>query len=192
MPIRNRRRVELIEHCLIATAFGPVGIAWSAAGLVRLQLPYADAEETRARLLRGLDDAQEAHPPAWLEASVKLLQQYFAGRPVDLRLVPVDFERVPDFEKAVYVEAMKLGWGETSTYGELAARAGSPGAAQAVGRAMGRNPVAVVMPCHRVLASGGKPGGFSAPGGKSTKLRLLAMEGVRVGPPEPAQRSFVF
>jgi methylated-DNA-[protein]-cysteine S-methyltransferase len=106
--------------------------------------------------------------------------------------LPLYLDGVPDFHPALYEEMLKLGWGETVTYGELAERVGAPGAAQSVGTAMGRNPVPVIVPCHRVLASGNKLGGFSAPGGGRTKLRLLEMEGVHLGFTDPRQMAFAF
>ena len=181
----------MLEFCLIASAYGPVGLAWSGKGLVRLQLPYADSSATRERLTRGLE-AVEAHPPDWLADAVLRLQRYFAGTPTDLSATPLDLEGIPTFRVGLYTEMLGLGWGETITYGELAARAGSSGAAQAVGRAMGMNPLPVFVPCHRVLASGNKLGGFSAPGGGSTKLRLLRMEGVSFGRRDAAQLAFGF
>ena len=181
----------MLEFCLIASAFGPVGLAWSGKGLVRLQLPYADAAATTERLLRGLV-ADEAHPPDWLGETVVRLQRYFAGTPTDLSKAPLDLDGVPDFHLRLYTEMLGLGWGQTVTYGELAERVGAPGAAQSVGQAMGRNPIPVVIPCHRVLASGNRIGGFSAPGGASTKLRLLAMEGVEPGRRDVAQLAFTF
>ena len=180
----------MLHYCLIATALGPVGLAWSVAGLARLQLPDADAVGTRARLLRGIE-AVEAHPPEALAPAVAALQRYFTGVPTEFAAVPLDFTGIAAFPRQLYEEMRKLRWGETLTYGELAARVGVPGAAQAVGRAMGANPLPVIVPCHRVLASHGKLGGFSAPGGGRTKLRLLEMEGVFVGAP-PGQMAFAF
>src|SRR5439155_16025712 len=90
--------------------------------------------------------------------------------------VALDMERLPAFHRRVYEIARTIPPGETLSYGELAARLGVPGAARAVGQTLGRNPVAIVVPCHRVLAAGGKVGGFSANGGITTKLRLLSIE----------------
>ncbi|HEY4199934.1 MAG TPA: methylated-DNA--[protein]-cysteine S-methyltransferase [Devosiaceae bacterium] len=179
------------DYCLIATAIGPVGLAWSETGIVRLQLPDSDSEKTRARLTRRLE-AREAHPPEWLEPTVMLLQRYFAGAVVDFSSCPLDLSGVPELHRKLYAEMLRLGWGETITYGQLAERVGMPGAAQTVGQAMGRNPIPVIVPCHRVLASGNKMGGFSAPGGVRTKLGLLALEGVRLGLRDPAQMAFAF
>ncbi len=155
-------------HAIIATDFGNVGLAWSDAGLTALQLPGDDD----GRL--GLPAERVAAPPERLLPGVELLRRYFAGEAVELSAVPVDFGPIPDFFRALYLEMRRLRWGETVTYGELAARVGTPGAARDVGQAMGRNHLPVVIPCHRVLASGGRVGGFSAPGGARTKLRLLA------------------
>ena len=86
-------------------------------------------------------------------------------------------ERVPDFHRRVYQVARTIPPGKTLTYGDVARRLGDPGAAQAVGQALGRNPFAIIVPCHRVVAAGGRIGGFSANGGAATKRRILAIEG---------------
>lgn len=180
------------HFCLIETTFGPVGLAWSGRGLVRLQLPDADEAGTRGHLTRGLDGA-EADPPDWLKPVIARLQQYFAGEKVDLSGAPLDLDGKPEFMRRLYQEMLKLEWGETVTYGGLAERVGMPpGAAQSVGQAMGKNPVPIIIPCHRVLASGNMMGGFSAPGGTQTKLRLLELEGIRLGQHDPAQMGFGF
>jgi methylated-DNA-[protein]-cysteine S-methyltransferase len=168
------------EYCLIETPLGAVGLAWSVEGIVGLQLPDADRDRTRARLL-GRHAADAADPPARLRPTIARLEAYFAGERVDLSDAPLDLAGVPEFHRRLYAEMLRLGWGEVVTYGELAARVGAPGAAQAVGRAMGANPVPVIIPCHRVLAAGHRMGGFSAPGGTRTKLRMLEMEGVVLG-----------
>ena len=103
-----------------------------------------------------------------------------SGAAVDLSTVPLDMERVPAFERRVYEVARTIPPGQTLTYGEVAARLGDPGAAREVGQALGRNPFAVIVPCHRVVAAGGKTGGFSATGGVTTKLRLLEIERARL------------
>jgi methylated-DNA-[protein]-cysteine S-methyltransferase len=169
-----------------------VGLAWSAEGICRLQLPHFDGISTRQRLLKGLVGSVEGHPPEWLETGVVQLQRYFTGKPVDFSGVPVDFGKAKNFHRLVYAQTRLIGWGKTTTYGELAAEIGSTGAAQSVGTAMARNPVPIIVPCHRVLASGNKLGGFSAPGGVRSKLALLEMEGVRLDRRNPAQQSFDF
>jgi methylated-DNA-[protein]-cysteine S-methyltransferase len=185
------------------TTLGPIGLAWKQEGLVRLQLPARDAGDTRRRLTARLKDAVEvALPetaedaekasPAWVAEAVALIRRYAAGEKVDFSSLPVALEGVDPFRRAIYRATRKLGYGETTTYGALAEEAGFPQAARETGAAMGSNPVPLVVPCHRVLAAGGRIGGFSAPGGAATKEKLLTLEGVQLGPPAPAQASFAF
>lgn len=102
------------------------------------------------------------------------------GEAIDLLAIELDMERVPPFHRRVYEVARTVPPGKTLSYGEIAARLGDPGVARAVGQALGRNPCPIIVPCHRVLAAGGKIGGFSANGGVTTKLRLLLIEGARM------------
>ena len=165
------------EHYhLFDTTFGPCGVAWSARGLKRLQLPERDAGATEKRLRARATEPGSA--PSAIRHVVAMLQGYFAGDKSDFSGVELDLGDVGPFHLTIYRLTRDLGWGETATYGELALRAGSPGSARAVGQAMGRNPVPIIIPCHRVLAAGRKVGGFSAFGGTVTKERLLRLEGV--------------
>jgi methylated-DNA-[protein]-cysteine S-methyltransferase len=175
--MRERTFMDSAEYMLFETALGVCGIAWSGAGLLRVQLPDRDAAATAARLSKTARRAGGAVPALATDAAERL-SDYASGRPVDFSGIALDFAGIAAFEATVYHALRKVERGETVTYGELAQRAGSPGAAQAVGTAMARNPWPVVVPCHRVLAAGNKPGGFSAPGGLLTKAKLLAMEGV--------------
>jgi methylated-DNA-[protein]-cysteine S-methyltransferase len=170
-----------IGYALFDTAIGRCGAAWSSAGVCALQLPEASDDRTRARLLRAAPEAPETEPSSAARRLIEGVQALLAGEVVDLSAVPLDMTGVGAFERAVYEALRQVGPGETVTYGELARRVGRPGAAQAVGRAMARNPFAPVVPCHRVLAAGGRTGGFSAAGGVSTKLRLLQMERAGAG-----------
>jgi methylated-DNA-[protein]-cysteine S-methyltransferase len=182
----------VFEYCLIATAMGPVGLAWSENGLLRLQLPSEEGWSLVERLKRVSDKAVETDPPGWLAPTVVRLQHYFNGIEVDLSECRLDLDSVSPFFRSLYLEMLNLKWGETVTYGELAERVGAAGAARAVGQAMGKNPIPIIVPCHRVLASGNKTGGFSAPGGTRTKLKLLEMEGVQLGLRNVAQMAFAF
>jgi methylated-DNA-[protein]-cysteine S-methyltransferase len=168
--------IAAIGHALFDTNLGRCGIAWSRAGVLRLQLPEPDDDAVRARLLRA-GPASEAEPPAEVTEAIEGVTALLAGAPRDLRAVVLDMSAVSAWEQRVYAALREVGPGETVTYGELARRLGEPGAAQAVGRAMARNPFAPVVPCHRVLAAGGGTGGFSAAGGATTKVRLLELEG---------------
>lgn len=154
-----------------ATAFAPMAIHWTDRGLSRVRL----LDETDPG---GADPAAgKALPPGPAEA-VRLLRAYFTGEAVDFSGARLDETGLSPLDAAIYRELRRVPRGATVTYGELAARAGAPGAAQAVGSAMARNPWPIVVPCHRVLAAGGALGGFSAPGGVRTKRKLLRMEGV--------------
>lgn len=166
------------RYILFPTAFGTCGIAWRDGGLTRLQLPDRDVATTERRLSDRAAPAADDDQAPWVNWAVVALQRYFAGRTVDFSGVCVDVSACSPFHQRIYEALRGVGWGKTTTYGALAAEVGAPDAARAIGQAMGRNPVPVIIPCHRVLASGGKIGGFSAPGGATTKERLLALEGV--------------
>jgi O-6-methylguanine DNA methyltransferase len=168
---------------LFDTAIGRCGIAWGGRGVVGVQLPEAREAETRARLLRRFPDTREAPPPPEVRHALDGIVALLRGEVRDLSGVPLDMERLPAFHRRVYEIARTIPAGETLSYGELAARLGAPGAARAVGQALGRNPFAIVVPCHRVLAAGGKVGGFSANGGITTKLRLLSIEAGQANAP---------
>jgi methylated-DNA-[protein]-cysteine S-methyltransferase len=115
-------------------------------------------------------------------AAIVRIQALLAGTRDDLADLPLELEGVPEFHRRVYAVARAIPPGEVLTYGEVARRLGEPGAARAVGQALGKNPFAPVVPCHRVLAAGGRSGGFSAEGGADTKLRMLEIERARFGP----------
>ena len=168
-----------IGFCLFETAIGPCGIAWGERGVVLVQLPEADAEKTRARVLRRRSEAREVPPPEPVTKAIADITALLRGEPVDLTDVTLDMDGLPDFNRRLYEAARTIPAGRTLTYGELAVLLGEPGDARVVGEAMGRNPFAIVVPCHRVVAAGGKLGGFSASGGANTKQRMLAIERAR-------------
>ncbi len=170
-----------MHYCLFDTDLGTCGVAWSERGLTRFQLPEADRRATERRLTLRIPSSRAETPPAQIEKAIAHVQRYMAGERVDFSAIALDLAGVAPFYIEIYAAARRVGWGETATYGELARRAGAPGAARAVGQAMARNPVAVIIPCHRILASGNKVGGFSAFGGTVSKQRLLGLEGVRIG-----------
>jgi O-6-methylguanine DNA methyltransferase len=159
---------------LFETRAGPIELRWNDRGLTAIQMPELSSREARARLAREDGDAA----PEFVRHAAQLLKRHLAGEPQDLSALPIDLTVLAPFQRAVYEQVRGLGPGRTATYGEIAARLGKPGASRAVGQALGRNPFLVVIPCHRILAAGGAPGGFSAPGGVTTKQRLLALEGV--------------
>lgn len=174
---------------LIETELGWFGLAWSAAGITRVYLPGLTPESLRERLASfGAEDAQG---PAFVEEAVRLVEAYARGEHVSFATLPLDLDGVNDFNRRAYEDIRAIGWGETTTYGEIARRLGDVGLSRAVGQAMGSNPIPLIVPCHRVLASGGKTGGFSAPGGAVAKMRMLALEGVDPGA-HPGQMTFGF
>lgn len=167
--------------CLFDTAIGKCGLAWTEDALAAVQLPEATAEGTLARLCRPFGNLPEADAPPFALGAIHRIQALLAGVHDDLRDLPLDLHGVPAFQQRVYEIARAIPPGEVLTYGEVARRIGAPGAARAVGQALGRNPFAPVVPCHRVLGAGGRAGGFSAEGGADTKLRMLEMEKARFG-----------
>lgn len=172
-----------MPYHLFDTAFGTCAIAWSEAGLIRVQLPEPTRAETEARMRRAGAEPAGMPLPEFAVDAVSALQLYLSGTPVSLDALRLDESFVSAFNGSIYRALRAIPRGKTVTYGELAKQVGQPGAARAVGMAMGRNPWPVIVPCHRVLARGRKMGGFSAPGGTTTKERLLALEGVVVGDP---------
>jgi methylated-DNA-[protein]-cysteine S-methyltransferase len=170
---------------LFPTAIGACAIVWRGDRVIGAALPEASEAAIRASLRRRFPDAEETAPPPAILEAIDRVERLLAGEPVDLAAIPVDLSACDEFEQRVYAAASAIPRGEVRTYGELAAAIGAPGAARAVGTALGRNPIPIVIPCHRILASGGKSGGFSAPGGTATKFRMLAIEGAkRPGEPE--------
>ena len=180
-------KTSAIHHALFETAIGTCGVAWSARGLVALALPERDAAATEKRLIAKSASAGKAAPPPEIAQAIAHIQHYCAGERIDFTTVPLDLSAIDPFRRRLYEAMRALGFGETTTYGELAKRTGASDweAARDVGIAMGRNPLPIVVPCHRVLAAGGKLGGFSAYGGTTTKEKLLALEGVHVGAGAP-------
>lgn len=173
----TRETVATHGCALFETAIGTCGIAWGSGGVVGVQLPETGASETRRRLLRRFPDARELPPPPDVQQTTDGIVALLRGEPSDLTSAVLDMEQVPPFNRRVYEVARTIPPGSTLTYGEIAARLGERRLAREVGQALGQNPFAIVVPCHRVVAAGGKTGGFSARGGIKTKLRMLAIEG---------------
>jgi methylated-DNA-[protein]-cysteine S-methyltransferase len=167
-----------LQYQLFDTAFGSCGVAWSDIGLTRVQLPERDGAATAQRLQKLGAVRVEGEVPPGVTCAMAQLRAYLDGVCVDFADVDLDQSQLAEFNGRIYKALRTVGYGETTTYGGLAALAGSPGAAQAVGTAMGRNPWPVIVPCHRVLAAAQAIGGFSAYGGAVTKAKLLRMEGV--------------
>ena len=178
-----------METAIFDTELGLFGIGWTEVGLARVQLPGLDVEALSRRINR--DGGVAGEPSRAIAALMDRIEDYAAGEAVAFDDVKLDLAGVPPFHAKVYEALLTWGWGQTTTYGQLARALGDVTLSRAVGQAMGANPMPLVIPCHRVLASNGKPGGFSAPGGAESKLRMLALEGVTVGAPA-GQMAFGF
>lgn len=163
------------------TALGPCGVAWGPRSLVGVQLPEGSREQTAARMRSRFPDAGEVDPPAFVQVAIRRIQSLLEGAHDNLVDIPLDMEGIPEFNRRVYAVARAIPPGRVMTYGDVARAIGEPGASRAVGQALGHNPFAPVVPCHRILAAGGRPGGFSADGGPNTKLRMLEIEKAQFG-----------
>lgn len=164
-------------YAVFETDWGWVGLAATAEGLVRSMLPVSRRESVEEGLVVFRSVFDRLVQPR--EDSVRLLSAYYRGEPVDLSWVGLDLSGCPPFDRRVYGVLAGLGRGVVMSYGEVAKRAGRPGAARAVGGAMARNPLPPFIPCHRIVGSDGRMVGFSTEGGLSLKRRLLEMEGAR-------------
>lgn len=171
------------NFAIFDTAIGPCGIVWNARGLTGVQLPKKDEAATRARVQQRYPSAVEAAPSPQTQEAIAGIVALLNGEPRDLTGIAIDNARTPEFNAKVYAITRKVPPGQTITYGEIAAQLGDKLLAREVGTALGENPCPLVMPCHRVLAANGKPGGFSAAGGVVTKLKLLSIEGAQPGGP---------
>jgi methylated-DNA-[protein]-cysteine S-methyltransferase len=172
----------MTEHqfAMFDTAIGRCGIAWGPRGITAVQLPMGCERQTRARIRQRYGDIAEAPPPGEVQRAIEGIADLLAGKPNDLLDVVLDLDGVPEFHRGVYEIARTIPPGKTMTYGDIAKRLGGVELSRDVGQALGRNPCPVVVPCHRVLAAGNKPGGFSANGGVVTKLKMLEIEGAVV------------
>jgi methylated-DNA-[protein]-cysteine S-methyltransferase len=166
-------------YALFDTPIGRCGIAWNARGIAATCLAEPDVRRARARLARRCPGGDEQAPPPAVQRVIDRIVALLRGTADDLADVVLDMEGIPEFNARIYAIIRAVPPGETITYGEIAKRLGAA-EARDVGQAMGQNPFPPIVPCHRVVAAGGKTGGFSAPGGVATKLRMLAIEGAQV------------
>ena len=169
-----------IDYTLFETAIGRCAIAWAARGIVAVQLPQPNEAQTRVRLKQRYEDLEEAAPPSDMQRAIERIVALLEGQPVDLSAIVLDLADSPDFNRQVYAITRQIRPGATRTYGDIAKQLGDIRLSRQVGTALGQNPCPIVVPCHRVLAAGDRPGGFSANGGVVTKLKILAIEGAAV------------
>lgn len=170
------------RFALFPTAWGSAAIAWTDLGIAAVVLPHPTEAEAHAEVTRRLPEAErcDVAVPAFAHEAMRRITEHLSGAPQRFDDLPLDFSGAPAFHRKVWEMTRSVLSGNTASYGELAEKAGSPGAARAVGQAMAQNRVPLIVPCHRVLAADKRPGGFSAAGGVRTKEKLLALEGVNL------------
>jgi methylated-DNA-[protein]-cysteine S-methyltransferase len=169
-----------LRFAITPTALGAFGTAWTEAGIVRTWMHDRTAEGTRQQIVRAFPGAQEGVPPAGIASALADVARLLEGEH-RMPNAALDMRAIPEFDRRVYEVARTIPPGETMTYGAIAKALGEePMRARDVGVALARNPFAPIVPCHRVVAAGGKLGGYSAPGGAATKRRLLELEGAAV------------
>ena len=182
-PVDDQASVTAFE-----TSLGWMAIAWTERGLARFTMGHPSAQAALASA--GGDAVPTDQAPQQVCELVERMQAYAAGEPVTFSDLKLDLSHLSEFQKRVVTLCRKIPRGKTLTYGELAAKAGSPGAARAVGSVMAKNRFPIVVPCHRVVGSGGGLGGFSAPEGVSLKTRMLQLEGCQLAAPKRRKSAF--
>ena len=173
--------MNALGYALFGTRAGTCAIAWGTRGIVGVQLPEADPAETRARMAKRFPECHEDAPPRHVVDAAARIAALLGGGRDDLADIDLDWREVSDFQRRVYEATRRIPPGQTRTYGGLAGELGVKSLARAVGQALGHNPYAPIVPCHCVLAAGGQPGGFSAPGGGMGRVGMLGVEGARTG-----------
>ncbi|MGZ4959392.1 MAG: methylated-DNA--[protein]-cysteine S-methyltransferase [Methylomonas sp.] len=187
VPAREAALKQRLAYCLFETPLGCCGIAWRESrdsqdlpAVALFQLPEATPALTEERIAQQCCIGR-SEPPPEIARVIDKVCKHLAGDPQDFRDIALDLGVAGPFAQQVYAAIRDIPPGQTRTYGEIAKTLNRTGAARAVGQALGKNPIALIVPCHRVLAAGGKTGGFSAHGGYATKIRMLAIEGVSIG-----------
>ena len=164
-------------YTIFDTAIGRCAIAWSDAGIVGVQLPEAREIDTRRRLFHIYPEAREIKPTPNADIAIEGIVALLHGESADFSGVTLDFRGVHGFDQRVFQFTQRVARGETLTYGDLAARLGSPSAVRSVAQALARNPFVIIVPCHRVLEAGGYADRMSPHAGLISKRRLLSIEG---------------
>ena len=163
-----------MKYTIFKTKWGYFGLAATDNGLLRTALPAATREKVKSQLLQNLPDPQ--HDKAFFKTAQEQITAYFKGDCVDFRDIPIVLDGLGLFARRVLTACRDIEFGQTVSYGRLAEMAGKPGAARAVGGILSKNPLPLIIPCHRVICANGKIGGFSAAGGKNLKEKLLKHE----------------
>ncbi len=170
----------MVHFTLFPTALGDCGIAWRGDTVVATCLPDKSSADTAGRLAARIG-ATKGEPPPAIRRAIASITALLEGERTDLSFIACDCSRIDPFAAKVYAATRAIPAGETLTYGAIAEQLGDKLLAQNVGQALGRNPFPIIVPCHRVIGANSKLTGFSANGGVETKLRMLAIEGARIG-----------
>jgi methylated-DNA-[protein]-cysteine S-methyltransferase len=185
MPAATTNNPAESGYALFDTAIGRCALVWRGGLVIGAALPEASDEQAHARLAGRFPGVAAGDPPPFVAEAMAKIVALLAGGRTDLGDIAIDYGGASAFDRSVWEAARKIPCGEVRSYGEVARELRAPRAAQAVGVALGRNPMPILVPCHRVLAADGGSGGFSAPGGVETKFRILEIEGAkRSGDPE--------
>lgn len=173
------------------TSFGVCGVSWNEEGITSFSLPEASEKSLEKRLKNITGTTKKSFAPPRIKELIPKVKAHLKGQMQDFSNVPVHLDGASDFMRSVYGATQNIPPGTVKTYGELATLIGKPEAVRAVGTALGKNPIPLIIPCHRVIATSGKLGGFSAFGGLDTKAALLELEGACLSKPKviatPAQ-----
>ena len=162
------------KYTIFETEWGYFGLFGTDKAVFRSCLPVRSKEKCRNTLLDGVDNAVVDN--RCFTKATDLVKYYYEGNYVDLRSIKVDVDNKTDFSRAILKKLRQVRQGKVVTYAQLAEMAGRPKAGRAVGTVLAKNPVPLIIPCHRVIRSDGKMGGFSAAGGVLVKEKMLGME----------------
>jgi len=178
--MNRKRNAETVRHrSIFVTEFGCGAVLAGDEGVVEVLLPFAGESEDEITARIALLYPRAATENSVTREAASLLRKYFAGERVAFS-VPVDRRCFTPFQAEVYEAVARIPYGTVRSYGEIAAQVGRPGSARGVGGAMARNPLPIIIPCHRVVGASGAMTGYSAPGGVMSKRWLLRMEGAPV------------
>jgi methylated-DNA-[protein]-cysteine S-methyltransferase len=174
LRLMTRYVPDHVRLAAIETAFGWIAVLASDKGVRQLTLGHRSEKDALAALDSTV--SPRADRDASTLALLRRLRAYAEGEPIDFGDVTIDLGKLTEFRRKIVFACRRIPYGWTRTYGELSTKAGYPAAARAVGQCMARNPIPLIVPCHRVVAASGHPGGFSAPGGIQLKQKLLRLE----------------
>lgn len=175
-----RKAQTIVHFSLFPTPLGDCGIAWCGNTVVATRLPEKSSADTEDRLA-ARTGATNGEPPPAIRCAIASITALLEGGKTDLAFITCDFSKIDPFATKVYAATRAIPAGETMTYGAIALQIGDKQLAQKVGKALGRNPFPIIVPCHRVIGVNERLTGFSADGGIETKLRMLAIESARIG-----------